>query len=71
MKIAKFSEKKSEVTREVIAKCGEALYHAPEVSSVFIKIAFKDGSTIGFKRDVEEDILEEMMSAEAESEPED
>lgn len=68
MKIAKIHAKSSSVTRELIANCGEIIYQTTEVASVLIKVCFKDGSTIGFKRDIEEDILGGMMTAEEEAE---
>ncbi len=71
MKIAKIHTKSSPITRELIANCGEALYQTPEVASVLIKVFFKDGSTIGFKRNIEEDIVEGIMAtAEEEAEEE-
>jgi len=65
MKIAKITkEEEQKVSRKVISKFGEAIYHCPEVSSVFIKINFKDGSSIGFRRDEGEDDFERLFVAE-------
>ena len=65
MKIAKITkEEEQKVSRKVISKFGEAIYHCPEVSSVFIKVNFKDGSSIGFRRDENEDDFDRLFIAE-------
>jgi hypothetical protein len=61
MKIYKIQKGDSKVTRKLISKFGESIYHYPEVKSVFIRVNFKDGSTIGFKRDEEEDTFDELI----------
>jgi hypothetical protein len=61
MKIYKIQKGDSKVTRKLISKFGESIYHYPEVKSVFIKVNFKDGSTLGFKRDEEEDTFDELL----------
>ena len=52
------------ISMSLDGKFGEAIYHCPEVSSVFIKINFKDGSSIGFRRDEGEDDFERLFVAE-------
>mgnify|MGYP000327270957 CR=1 FL=1 len=65
MKVVKFQKgEDSKVTRKIISKFGESIYHYPEVKSVFIKVCFKDGSNIGFRRDEEEDTFNEIMKEE-------
>ena len=54
-------EKKKVVSRELIQKFGNAIYRDPAVESVFIKVYFKDGSLIGFKRDEEEDDVQSYL----------
>jgi hypothetical protein len=64
MKIVKLQKGDSKVSRKIISKFGESVYHYPDVKSVFIKINFKDGSNIGFKRDEEEDTFDEIVREE-------
>ena len=64
MKVVKIPKGDSEVTRELITQFGESLYHYPEVKSVFVKVNFKDGSNVGFKRDEEEDTYDEIIREE-------
>ena len=62
MKIYKFDKtKNSTVDRKIISKFGEAIYSCPEIRSVFIKVSFKDGSSIGFKRDEDEDDFQDFF----------
>jgi len=68
MKIAKISKEDTKVSRKLIAKFGESIYHCNEVESVFIKVNFKDGSSIGFKRDEGEDDFERLFIADEEEE---
>jgi hypothetical protein len=56
MKIFKVEKtKKSKVTRKIVTNFGEAIYQCPEIRSVVIKVNFKDGSSIAFNRDEDED----------------
>jgi len=66
MKIVKVSEGKSKVKRETISKFGESIYHCDDVSEVFIKVKFKDGSSIGFERSEDDDDVEMLMGGEEE-----
>jgi hypothetical protein len=61
MKILKTNIDKPIITREVIAKIGEAVYHSPEVKSVEIEVEFKDGTTINLSRDETEDRFQKHM----------
>ncbi|MEK6859726.1 MAG: hypothetical protein AABX54_02825 [Nanoarchaeota archaeon] len=62
MKIYKFDKSKnSTVDRKIISKFGEAIYSCPEIRSVFIKVNFNDGSSIGFKRDEDEDDFQDFF----------
>lgn len=62
MKIYKFNKNKnSKISRKIVSNFGEAVYSCPEIKSVFIKINFKDGTSIGFKRDEEEDDVQEFF----------
>jgi len=62
MKIYKFDKtKNSKVDRKIISNFGEAVYGCPEIRSVFIKVNFKDGSSIGFKRDEDEDDFQDFF----------
>ena len=65
MKTLKFkSEKREVVTRELVSGFGETLYHCPEVDSILIKIAFKDGSCVSFKRGEIEDTMNHIFGGE-------
>jgi len=64
MKILKVSDGKTKVKREVISKFGESIYHCEEVKSVVVRVEFKDGSSIGFERDEDDDEVEHLMSEE-------
>lgn len=61
MKLVKFQKEDTKISRKIVSQFGESIYNCPEVKSVFIKISFKDGSTIGFKRDEEEDEIKELI----------
>ena len=58
MKVVKIKEGESKISRKHISKFGETIYYNPDVKSVFIKVCFKDGSSISFDRDEDEDELE-------------
>lgn len=62
-KIKLETEKKSkyQLDRHLISKLGNSLYLNPNVESVIMHIHFKDGSSIGFKKDEEEDEFEDII----------
>ena len=71
MKIYKFDKtKNSKISRKIISNFGEAVYSCPEINSVFIKVNFKDGTSIGFKRDEEEDDVQDFFEKLEESKDE-
>ena len=56
MKIIRVKENDGgKITRKLISNFGESIYYHPEIKSVFIKVNFKNGSSISFKRDEIED----------------
>lgn len=62
MKVFNFDKaKNSKVDRKIISNFGEAVYQCPEIRSVFIKVNFKDGSNIGFRRDEDEDEFQDFF----------
>ena len=61
MKTLRMKKEKPLVTREIIAKIGDALYHSPEVESVEIEVEFKDGTTIILSRDEMEDRMQKRL----------
>ena len=61
MKIVKLEKEDSKISRKIISRFGESIYGCGDVKSVLIKIYFKDGSTIGFKRDEEEDEIKDLI----------
>lgn len=54
------------ISREVISKFGEMVYHAEDVESIDIKINFKDGTIVGYKRHERKDDLDRMIDSENE-----
>ena len=58
MKIRKIGVEESKINRDVISRVGETLYHDPHVEEVIIKVGFKDGSAISFRREEDEDYFE-------------
>jgi len=52
---------KAPLTREAIAKIGQSLYLSDDIKAVKIRINFKDGSAIGFKRSEEQDTMEDFI----------
>ena len=47
MKIAKITkEEEQKVSRKVISKFGEAIYHCPEVSSVLLKLILRTAAAL-------------------------
>jgi len=61
MKTLKFSKITKAIDRGLVSKFGEALYGAEEVESISIKVDFKDGSVIGFRRSEDDDRHERRM----------
>ena len=61
MKILKVKKDKPAITREAIARIGEAVYYSPEVKSVEIEVEFKDGTTIRLSRDENEDRFQKRI----------
>jgi hypothetical protein len=61
MKIVKLQKEDSKISRKVISQFGESIYSCPDVKSVLIKIHFKDGGTLGFRRNEEEDEIKDMI----------
>lgn len=45
----------SKLNRDLITRFGSSVYLCPEVNKVSIKVSFRDGSSINFKRNDEED----------------
>jgi len=66
MKIVKIDDAKTKVKREMISKFGESIYHSDGVDEVFIKVKFKDGSSIGYERCEDDDDVEMLMGGEGE-----
>lgn len=64
MKIVKIKPGKETINRKLISSFGEKVYHSEGVSRIFIKVYFEDGSSIGFKRDMDEDEYEEILKEE-------
>ncbi|MEM0465891.1 MAG: hypothetical protein QXW97_04305 [Candidatus Pacearchaeota archaeon] len=65
MKIVRLKkEVKSKVSRRFVSKVGEAIYHSPDVRAIFIKVDFKDGSAISFRRDEDEDTFDSIIEDE-------
>ena len=58
MKTVKIDKQSSRVNRKVLANFGEAIYHCEDVESVLMKVNFKDGTSISFKRDEDDDDFE-------------
>jgi len=59
---------KVKISREVISKFGEMIYHTKEVESINIKVNFKDGTIIGYKRHERKDDFDREMDKETEGE---
>jgi len=54
----------AKISREVISKFGEMVYHTEEVESIDIKINFKDGTVIGYKRHERKDDFDRAVDEE-------
>ncbi|MBR9704753.1 hypothetical protein GOV12_05035 [Candidatus Pacearchaeota archaeon] len=55
---------KSKVTRKFVSRVGEMIYHSPDVRSIFVKVDFKDGSSISYRRDEDEDTFDSIIDEE-------
>jgi hypothetical protein len=65
MKIVRLKKAvKSKVTRRFVSRVGETIYHSPDVRAIFIKVDFKDGSAISFRRDEDEDTFDSIIDEE-------
>lgn len=65
MKTLKFkSDRRGIVTRELISTFGETLYQSPEVNGILIRVSFKDGSCLSFKRREIEDKMNNIFEEE-------
>ena len=64
MKRVEIDNVSSKVTREFIAKMGHKIYQDSGVDGVLIKVSFKDGSAIGFRKDEYEDDFENLFEEE-------
>jgi len=62
MKTIKIGEEKQKktITREIISKIGETVYHSQDVERVTMDIDFKDGSSIRFRRSERDDEFSEL-----------
>lgn len=63
-------EGKTKISREVISKFGEMVYHVDDVESIDIKINFKDGTIVGYKRHERKDDFDRMVDEESGEEDE-
>ena len=61
MKIVKIDKETSKVSRKVLANFGEALYHCEDVESVLMRVKFKDGTSISFRRDEDDDDFQRLI----------
>ncbi len=57
----KVSDKESKIKRKIISKFGETLYLDKEVKGVLIRVDFKDGSSISYRRDEDDDDFEDLI----------
>jgi len=64
MKVLKILPEKGNITREVLSNLGSWIYQKDEVREVLIKIKFKDGVEMGFKKNEAEDELLEFLKEE-------
>ena len=60
MKTLKIDKEDSKVNRQLITKFGQTIYEQDEVRAVSIKVSFKDGSSIAYKRAEDQDLMEKM-----------
>lgn len=61
MKRVEIDSVNSKVTREFISKIGHKIYQDSGVDGILIKVSFKDGSAIGFRKDEFEDDFEGLF----------
>lgn len=61
MKIVKIEKEDPRISRKMISQFGASIYNYPEVRSILIKVNFKDGSTLGFKRDEDDDEIKDLI----------
>ena len=61
MKLVNLKSSQTKIKREHILGFGESIYHDPGVRSVVIKVAFKDGSNVGFHKDEDDDDIESLF----------
>ena len=60
------SSSKKMVTRELISRLGEKIYHSQGVDAILLKVKFNDGSSISFKRSELGDKFERAIAEEDE-----
>ena len=60
MKTLKIDKEDSKVNRQLITKFGQTIYEQDEVRAVSIRVNFKDGSSIAYKRAEDQDLMEKM-----------
>ena len=68
MKIVKLGNKKSKVNRKMLTSFGRSVYHDEGVQSIAIRVNFKDGTSVIFKRDERDDYLEQWEKDEEDEE---
>ncbi len=68
MKIIKLNKSEQKIDRQLITSFGDAIYNKDGVESIEIKINFKDGSNIGYKRHEIKDRIDKEMEEEDEEE---
>lgn len=64
MKVFKVFPEKEKINRDTLANLGNWIYQKDEVKEVVIKVKFKDGVEMGFKRNEAEDELLEFLREE-------
>jgi hypothetical protein len=70
MKIIKLDPVTSKVNRKLISTFGNSVYSCENVRTVFMKVNFKDGSAISFRRDEDEDRFQKALEELEEKEKE-
>lgn len=61
LKIYNNNEDILEMYKDFINKFGEIAYEDENINSISIKINFQDGSSLGYKKDREEDEIKKMI----------
>ena len=61
MKNVKLQKIDPKLDRKLISRVGEKIYHSDGVESLIIKVNFKDGSTIGYRRSENKDAFERAV----------